>query len=175
MAGCLSALPAHDATIPVFGLLSAARGLTDIAAGVLAMARERRIALILVEAVGCETFPLPFEPADNTCGWYRYSVGDAQYLAISTGRHFVEHPYPPGYRYELYDDETKPYPFSGIFHELPADAIGRRFTGRSAAVGARAVMTHVVFGADMAIECFVRALYNHGVMAAVHVPGADHP
>jgi hypothetical protein len=139
-------------------------------AGALEMARQRRVALILVEAVGCQTFPVAFEPVDNTCGWYRYAVGDTQYLAIGTGRHFVEHPYPPRYRYELYDDEAKPYPFSGIFRELPPDAIGRRCPGRSAAVGARAVMTHAAFGADITIECFVRALYNHGVMATIHVP-----
>ncbi|HHX44120.1 MAG TPA: hypothetical protein GX714_09080 [Chloroflexi bacterium] len=166
------ALPAHDATIPVHGLRRPAARLTDIAASVLAMAQERRVALILVEAVGCQTFPLSFEPVDNTWGWYHYAVGDAQYLAIATGRHFVEFPYPPGYRYELYDDENKPYPFSGIFCALPEDAIGRRFPGRTAAVGARAVMTHASFGADITLECFVRALYNHGVMAAIHVPEA---
>jgi hypothetical protein len=93
-----------------------------------------------------------------------------QYLAIATGHHFVDFPYPPGYRYELHDGENKPYPFSGVFSEFPADAIGRRVAGRTAAVGARAMMTHVVFGADIAIECFVRALYNHGVMAAIHIP-----
>jgi len=168
------ALPAHDEAIPVHGLPAPASSLTDIAASVLALARERRVALILVEAVGCRTFPLAHDPTDNTCGWYRYSVGDTQYLAIAAGRHFVEQPYPPGFRYELYDDERKPYPFSGIYRELPSDAIGRRCPGRSAAVGARAVMTHAVFGADIAIECFVRALYNHGVMATVHVPeGGD--
>ena len=150
-----------------------AGSLTEIASAVLEMARGRRVALILVEAVGCDTFPLPFESTDNTHGWCHYAVGDAQYLAVSTGRHFVEFPYPPGYRYELYDDEAKPYPFSGVFRELPADAIGRRFPGRTAAVGARAVMTHATFGADIAMECFVRALYNHGVMATVHVPEGD--
>jgi len=165
----LYALPAHDSAIPVHGLDRPVARLTEIAAAVLEMARERRVALILVEAAGCETFPLPFEPTGNTYGWYHYAVGDAQYLAISTGRHFVEFPYPPGYRYELYDDEIKPYPFSGVFRELPADAIGRRYPGRTAAIGARAVMTHGAFGADITLECFVRALYNHGVMATVHV------
>ncbi|NLD74970.1 MAG: hypothetical protein GX649_19905 [Chloroflexi bacterium] len=168
----IHALPAHDATIPVHGLQRPVGSLTEIAAGVLEMAQERRVALILVEAVGCATFPLHFEPVDNTRGWYHYAVGDAQYLAISTGRHFVEFPYPPGYRYELYDDEVKPYPFSGVFRELPEDAIGRRYQGRTAAVGARAVMTHGAFAADITMECFVRALYNHGVMAAIHVPEA---
>ncbi len=170
----LHAVPAHDAAIPLHAPFQAA-SLTDIAGGVLAMAERERVALILVEAVGLRTFPLSCTPVSNTYGWYHYAVGDMQYLAIATGRHFVDFPYPPGYRYELYDDETKPYPFSGVFREIPADAIGRRYTkrqpaARSAAVGARAVMTHIVYGADIAAECFVRALYNHGVMVTVHVP-----
>ena len=171
----LYAIPAHDTTIPLHSSLGPVASLTNIADHVLAAAQQRRVALILVEAVGCQMFPLAFETVDNACGWYRYSVGDMQYLAIATGHHFIDFPYPPGYRYELYDDEEKPYPFSGIFREIPAEAIGRRVEGRTAAVGARAVMTHVVFGADIAIECFVRALYNHGVMATMSLPDLSTP
>lgn len=165
----LYAIPAQDERLPLHAPFGPLSSLTDIAAQVLRLAEEKRVALILVEAVGCETFPLSHTTVDNTCGWYHYAVGDTQYLAIATGHHFVDYPYPPGYRYELYDDEAKEYPYSGIVSELPQDAIGRRFAGRSAAVGARAVMTHTVFGADLAFECFVRALYNHGVMATVRV------
>jgi len=165
----LHAVPARDGALPLHAPFGPVVSLTDIAAQVLRLAKERRVALILVEAVGCKTFPLSYSTVDNTHGWYHYAVGDTQYLAIATGHHFVDYAYPPGYRYELFDDEHKPYPYSGIVSDLPEDAIGRRFEGRSAAVGARAVMTHTVFGADVAFECFVRALYNHGVMATVRV------
>ena len=168
----LQAIPAYDDAIPVYGLPDTVGSLTDIADAVLDMAQTERVALILVEAVGCQTFPLPAQHVGNACDWYHYAVGDTQYRAIATGERFCDAPYPPGYRYELYDDEVKPYPFSGIAMEFPARSIGRRFAGRSAAVGARAVMTHSVFGADITIECFVRALYNHGVMAAIRADEA---
>jgi hypothetical protein len=64
------------------------------------------------------------------------------------------------------DGEDKPYPFA-IFTEMSPGTIGARFTGRSAAVGGRGILTHAVAGVDIAVECFVRALYNHGVMAVV--------
>jgi hypothetical protein len=58
---------------------------------------------------------------------------------------------------------------SGIFREIPEHTIGRRFAGRSAAVGSRSMLTHVAAGADISVECFARALYNHGVMAVLDI------
>lgn len=162
-------VPAYDRQIPLHTALGEVASLVDVADLVLRGLTLGKTALILVEAVGCRTFPWPFRPISNALHWYTYGGDIAQYLALSTGRHLVEHPYPPAYRYYVDDGESKPYPFSGIVQELPADAIGERFNGRSVAVGSRGMLTHPIAGADVTIECFVRTLYNHGVMAVVDV------
>jgi hypothetical protein len=158
----------YDQVLPLHTALGVAETITDVAGLTLRTLERGRVALILVEGVGCESFPLPFQPISNTLHWHTYSVGDSQYLALTTGRHFVEHPYPPGYRYYVDDGEDKDYPFSAVFTEMPSDTIGARFAGRSAAVGGRGILTHAVAGVDIAVECFVRALYNHGVMAVIN-------
>ncbi|MDY7076708.1 MAG: hypothetical protein SXV54_07250 [Chloroflexota bacterium] len=159
----------YDQALPLYTTLGTAEIITDVAELTLRALERERVALILVEGVGCECFPLPFKPISNRLHWHTYSVGDSQYLALTTGKHFVEHPYPPGYRYYVDDGEDKEYPFSAVFTEMPPDTIGARFAGRSAAVGGRGILTHAVAGVDIAVECFVRALYNHGVMAVLDV------
>jgi hypothetical protein len=167
--GCrpLHRVPRPEDDLPLFTSLPGGETLTDIPDLVLRGLADRKVALILVEGVGCETFPWPFRRISNRLHWVRYTMGADQYLALTSGRHFVDYPYPPGYRYELYDAPGAPYPLSGIFREMPEQTIGRRFSGRSAAVGSRSMLTHVAAGADIAVECFARALYNHGVMATV--------
>jgi len=93
---------------------------------------------------------------------------EGHYQTITTGEHLVQRPYPPAYRAYLDDNETKPYPLSGFFESIDPKTIGRRFSGRSAAVGQRSILTHVAAGTDITIECFARALYNHGIMAMVN-------
>lgn len=159
----------YDRALPLHTTLGTAEVITDVARLTLRALERDRVALILVEGVGCERFPLPFRLISNALHWHTYSVGDSQYLALTTGKHFVEHPYPPGYRYYVDDGEDKAYPFSAVFTEMPAETIGARFAGKSAAVGGRGILTHAVAGADIAVECFVRALYNHGVMAVLDV------
>ena len=143
--------------------------IVDLPAMILQSLTSRRTALILVEAVGCESFPLPYQRLSNHLHWYRYCMGPGQYLALTSGKHFVDYPYPPGYRLELFENEDTPYPFSGVFQEMPNQTIGRRFGGRSAAVGNRSILTHLAAGTDIAIECFARGLYSHGVLAMVRV------
>lgn len=162
------AVPGFAQTIPLHTALGEASALTDLAELTLRALEHDKVALILVEGVGCESFPMPFCPISNACHWYCYAI-DGQYLAITTGKHFVERPYPPGYDYLPDDDENKPYPFSGILSELPPDALGRRWRGKSAAVGSRSILTHTAARADVTVECFARALYNHGVLAVVEV------
>lgn len=147
-----------------------AESITDVSNLVLsALQQGAKVALILVEGVGCESFPLPFQQISNTCNWHCYSVGEGQYLTLTTGRHFIERPYPPACPYYLDNDETQPYPFSGIFNEMPPGTIGQRYSGRSVAVGSRSILTHVAAGTDITIECFARELYNHGVMAMIEL------
>ncbi len=165
----LHAMPRPEDCLPLHTSLPGAEALTDIPDLVLQGLARGKVALILVEGVGYESFPWTYRPISNRLNWIRYTMGSDQYLALTTGRHFVEYPYPPGYRFELHDGPGAPYPLSGIFGELPEHTIGRRFEGRSAAVGSRSMLTHVSAGADIAVECFARALYNHGVMAVVEI------
>jgi len=164
-------LPRPEAEIPLHTALAGPplESLVDVAGHVLAGLEHARVALILVEGVDGETFPWPHRMIANRAGWYRYPSGSHQYLALNTGRHFIEHPDPPGYRFELYDGPEARYPFSGTFMSLPETAIGRRYAGRSAAVGSRSMLTHVCAGTEIAVECFARSLYNQGVMAAVRL------
>ena len=163
----LHQLPRPEKAIPLHCRQQGCENIAGVAPMVLQMLRSSKVVLILVEAVGVDTMPLPFRPINNTLQWYRYSMGPGQYLAITSGRHFVDYPYPPGYRLELFDDESSTYPFSGTFRKMPDQTIGRRFRGRSAAVGNRSILTHLAAGTDIAIECFARGLYNQGVMAVV--------
>ena len=169
--GCrpLHCVPRPDEDLPLHTSLPGGETLTDIADLVLRGLADCKVALILVEGIGCESFPWPFRRISNRLHWVHYTMGADQYLALTSGRHFVDYPYPPGYRYELYDVPGAPYPLSGIFREIPEHTIGRRFAGRSAAVGSRSMLTHIAAGADIAVECFARSLYNHGVMAAVTI------
>ncbi|MCR4419599.1 MAG: hypothetical protein QHH27_04670 [Clostridia bacterium] len=176
-------VPKYEREIPLHCPVPlASQGLADLTsvAGAVSgmLAGSTKVALILVEGVGCATFPLPFHRITNTCRWYCYTVGDNQYLAITTGRHLVENGYPPGFPYYAEDDEEKPFPFSGVFREMPQATIAQQHRyrgGRTAAVGNRSILTHATSGCEVAVECFARALYNHGAMAVLDLealPGA---
>jgi hypothetical protein len=124
----------------------------------------KRMALILVEGLGTKGFPWRYRAIDNTLDWFRYPLGDAQYLALSSGKHMTEHGHPPCLRYYMEDDL---YPYSGIFNELPSGLIGQEVAGLSIAVGNRSIYTHACLGADITIECFARTLYNYGTLAVL--------
>lgn len=168
-------VPRFDQFLPLHtSLNTSAPSITDISDLVLeGLQGGGKVALILVEGVGCASFPLQFHPISNTCHWHSYTVGEGQYLTLTSGQHFIERPYPPGCPYYLDNDENQPYPFSGIFNEMPPQTVGQRYTGKSAAVGSRSILTHLAAGTDITIECFARELYNHGVMAMVNLPDED--
>ena len=107
----------------------------------------------------------------NKTNWYAYDDTHSQYLAITTGKHFQYHDFPPGYKYFLEDGKDKKYPFSGPFDKLPQDTIGSRLNIKSAAVGSRSILTHLAGGADISIESLARMLYNHGAMAVINQKG----
>lgn len=163
--------PRHAPRIPLHSPLGSVSSLTDVAGLVLQGLRNEQVALIVVEGVGCDLFPWQCTTISNALHWFCYAVGEGQYLALTTGRHLVEWPYPPGYRYYVDDDERKRYPFSGIMGAMPTGTIAQQCGQRSAAVGNRSILTHVAAGADITIECLARTLYNHGVMALVQVDG----
>ncbi|EHJ47997.1 hypothetical protein DFW101_1991 [Solidesulfovibrio carbinoliphilus subsp. oakridgensis] len=160
-------LPAPSPVVPVSANLDGVASVTDVKNAVLARLGREKVAIALLEGLGCEDFPAPFTACRNGRGWYCYEPGDSQYLALTTGGHRVfEHN--GGYRYYLDDTERKPYPFSGYFTALPSGTIGEAYPGRSIAVGNRSMFMHVTTGCDIACECFARNLYNQGLMAVIH-------
>jgi hypothetical protein len=56
----------------------------------------------------------------------------------------------------------------GYFLKVPEHTIGMDFPGKSIAVGNHSMFVHMVFGADICIECFARNLYNQGCLGVIH-------
>jgi hypothetical protein len=160
-------VPAPAFAIPVATELGEVRSVTDIRRLIDAHSTDRKIALIVVEGLGLEDFPLPHQRCENGRGWFYYEPGDAQYLTITTGRHQLFE-YPTGYKYFDEDAEKKEYPLSGYFTSLPEDTLARGYDARSIAVGNRSMIMHMAPGADISVECFARNLFNQGTMAVVH-------
>ena len=75
---------------------------------------------------------------------------------------------PGGYRYADETDANPDYPYSGYFKRIPEHTLGRDFSGPSIAVGNHSMLTHMIFGTDIAIECFARNLYNQGCLGVIH-------
>ena len=160
-------IPAHNYCIPVSGPLNGVTAITDIVGKVEEALWNKKIALILMEGVGCNDFLRPYTTCSNGKEWYTYENGEAQYLTITTGRHQV-FAYPAGNRSYLEDDENKEYPFSGYLTSIPEGTIGDRFGGRSVAVGNRSMFMHILTGTDIAFECFARNLSNQGCLGVIH-------
>lgn len=154
--------------IPYFSPLGEAPDVTSIRSVIdHGLLQGRKIALIILEGVGSEDFQWSSTPCGNSKEWFCYEPGDAQYLAITTGRHrILEHP--PGYLFYSGDTEKKNYPLSGYFKEIPAGTIGAEFSGRSIAVGNKSMAMHMVSGADLCVECFARNHYNQGTLGVIH-------
>jgi hypothetical protein len=160
-------VPGTSYTIPIATPLGKAERLPDIRALIECNLNETKIALIIVEGVGIRDFLMPYTSCINSVGWYYYEPGDAQYLTLTTGRHQV-FAYPTGYQYHDENDAKREYPFSGYFLEIPGHTLGRDFLGKSVAVGNHSMFVHMIFGADICIECFARNLYNQGCLGVIH-------
>jgi hypothetical protein len=152
--------------IPVSTPLGKAASLTDIRRLIEQNMERTPVALIVVEGIGERHFPLPFNRCINGIDWYCYEPSEGQYLTLTTGTHQV-FAFPPGHRFSDEAIEHAEYPFSGHFTEIPQHTLGADFKGRSIAVGNRSMFTHMVFGADISIECFARNLYNQGCIAVL--------
>jgi len=159
-------ISARDRFIPVSSPLPV-KNISDIAGVASQLLKKERVALIVIEGVGIDEFQPNFLPCEAGFGWYTYYSPDNMYLVMCSGKHLSEHKFPPGYRYFDADTEDKPYPFSGMFDYLPEDVIGNKPGIRSGAVGSRSMLTHIASGADISVECFVRALYNYGCMVVM--------
>lgn len=160
-------VPGAGFEIPVSTPLGKPRTLLDIRNLIEKNLGKTKIALIIIEGVGIRDFVLPFNPCVNSVEWYYYEPGDPQYLTLTTGKHQV-FAYPTGYQYHDENDAKREFPFSGYFLDVPGHTIGMDFNGRSVAVGNHSMFVHMVFGADICIECFARNLYNQGCLGVIH-------
>jgi len=160
-------IPGSSYAIPVASPLGTPGTITGIRALIDANLAKTKIALIILEGVGERDFLIPYKPCGNSVDWYYYEPGDGQYLTLATGTHQV-FAYPSGYQYHDENDAKKDYPFSGYFLKLPENTLGADFPGRSIAVGNHSMFVHMIFGADICIECFARNLYNQGCLGVIH-------
>jgi len=161
-------VPAAGPELPCLGPDEPVAELTGIRQVIDTGLRQgKRMALILLEGVGVEDFPWSFAPCTNTLDWFCYEPGDAQLLAITSGRHRL-HEYPPGYLFYVREHRNNLYPLSGYFKALPGGTIGDDYLGRSIAVGNKSMAMHMVAGADLCIECFSRNHFNQGTLGVVH-------
>ena len=161
-------IPAINKEIPIYNPLGKAKNIIDLKDMIESALPKKNIALIIIEGVGEKDFLHQYELYSNTMDFYSYENLDNQYMAISTGKHMPELYLPPVYLYYEDDYESSKYPFSGGYNSMPQDTIGRIKNIKSAAVGSRAMVTHIASGADICIECFSRGLYNFGTMAIIN-------
>ncbi len=160
-------IPGHNYFIPVATDLGQVSNILKIRGLIEKNLPQKKIALIVVEGVGEEDFPLPYRRCTNSVGWYFYEQGELQFFAFYMGKHnFLS--YPQGYRYYEDDNENKSYPFSGYFRDIPTDTIGAQMGLKRIAVGSRSMFPHTTTGADICIECFARNLSNQGCMAVIN-------
>lgn len=167
-------IPAKCDEIPVYTSLNtdSLHSLTDIKDLIIDNIQSKRIALFILEAIGDTEFKFDYTKCTNKENWFVYTQSENQYLAITTGKHLQYNDYPPGYKYYIEDGETKKYPHTGPFVNMPKGTIGEELRTKlglkSIAVGNRSVLTHMTSGADISVECLVRMLYNHGVLATIN-------
>lgn len=160
-------IPAKNSFIPVSTDLGQVNNITGIRGLIEKHLPQKKIALIVVEGIGEEDFPLPYQRCVNSVGWYHYEQGELQFFAMYMGRHhFLA--YPQGYRYSQEMGEDEVYPLSGYFRDVPTDTIGAQMGIRRISVGSRSMFPHMTTGADICIECFARNLANQGCMAVIN-------
>lgn len=167
-------IPTFSPTLPVRAPWTVPDSLTQMRGMIEAKLATHKIALILLEGIGRDDFDAPHSQIRNGRDWFTYEPGEGQYLTLTSGRHQV-FAYPAGYPLYERNVEGKRFPFSGYFDTIPENTLGQTFDGRSIAVGNRSMFTHMVFGADICIECFARNLFNQGCMAVVHRQDKDLP
>jgi hypothetical protein len=153
--------------LPLATTIGKAPYLTDIRGLIEKRLGQEKIAVIVLEGVGFDDFHLDNQPCANGVDWFYYEPGEGLYLTLASGR---DRPfdYPVGHKYFQEEEQQQDFPYSGYFTSLPRGTVGQEFAGRSIAVGNHSMVTHMAFGADVAVECFARNLFNQGCIAAIH-------
>lgn len=162
----LANLTAWNHSIPVSDNLGEVETITGVRPLIEANFRTRKTALVIVEGIGSADFRRSHQMSKNGLDWHFYEPGEGQFLALTTGRHQL-FSFPPGYLYYPEDGDSKEYPFSSYFDQLPEDTVAQAYGGKSIAVGNRSMFMHMTSGANISVECFSRGLYNHGNMAVI--------
>lgn len=165
-------IPIQARCLPVYSGLTSPQNISDIKKIVNdGLDSGKKIALILIEGVGIDDFPLPYSLCENYCDWYIYDQSINQYMAITTGRPFYTNSFPPICDHQALrkknTDQKSPFK-TAFFADFPLDALGRRADIRSAAVGSRSVTTHACSGADISIECLCRNLATAGICSVLN-------
>jgi hypothetical protein len=165
-------IPACNEFIPVSTIMGNVQSITEFGNLIHANFENIRMALILIEGVGIKNFQLPCKPCANGIGWYCYEPGEAQYLAITKGKHHL-FTYPTDYKYDSADDEIKGYPFAGYFNTIHDNTLGNRGGGRSIVVGNRGMATQSTTGNTIDGKWLAWNLYNQGCMTEIHKKNED--
>lgn len=154
-------------TVPLYSSIGPAASICEVPNVIRQAVRaNRKVALIMLEGVGHDSFPWPAQACRNHSGELVFQAPWYQYLTLSTGIPYNRYRHPLSNQYWLQD--YHPYPYSGRFHRLLEDAICCDLSGkRSLAVGNRSIFTHAVFGADLAVECYCCNMRNYGAMAVI--------
>jgi hypothetical protein len=160
-------IPGKSFQIPLSTPLGNAATITEIRALIDANIGKTKIALIILEGLGIRDFQLPYTPCANSVDWYYYEPADGLYLTLSTGTHQV-FAHPSGYFYQDELEAKRDFPFSGYFLDIPQNTLASDFPGKSIAVGNHSMFVHMIFGADICVECFARNLYNQGCLGVIH-------
>jgi hypothetical protein len=161
-------IPGESRLIPVMTKLGEAKSITGVRRLVEGRLDRTKIALVVVEGMGLSDFALQHEECENGADWFCYEPGEAQLLTLTTGTHQV-FAHPPGTRgVAAAGVPGSEYPFSGQFSEVPEHTVGREFSGRSIAVGNHGMLTHMVFGADIALECPAPGSDIRGCLGVIH-------
>jgi hypothetical protein len=160
-------IPGPGFHIPISTSLGDAASIMDIRSLIETNLGKSKIALIILEGIGMHDFLVPYTPCVNSVGWYYYEPADGLYLTLSTGTHQV-FTHPSGYFYQDELEAKRDFPFSGYFLDIPQNTLASDFPGKSIAVGNHSMFIHMIFGADICMECFARNLYNQGCMGVIH-------
>jgi hypothetical protein len=160
-------IPGENRVIPVLTKLGEVRSITDVRPLIESHIERSKIALVVLEGFGLRDFALAYQECENGAGWFSYEPGEAQLLTLTTGTHQVL-AHPPGARDAAGGETGSEYPFSGHFTRIPARTLGQDLGCRSIAVGNHSMLTHLVFGTDIVIECTARGSTNSGSLGVIY-------
>jgi hypothetical protein len=160
-------IPGQSFHIPFSAPFGTAATVTDVRSLIHEHLNDKKIAFIIIEGVGLRDFRMACTPCGNRVGWHYYEPGDSLYLTLSTGTHQV-FVHPSGYQYLDEIHAKRDFPFSGYFLDIPEHTLASNFPSKSIAVGNHSMFVHMIFGADICVECFARNLYNQGCLGVIH-------